>query len=36
MAALATGDNLECFLKIIEGAADQMVEHHKQETASSQ
>lgn len=36
MAELATGDNLERLLKILEGAVDQMVEHHKQKTASSQ
>ena len=30
MAALAVGDNLECFLRILEDAVDQMVESHNE------
>jgi hypothetical protein len=36
MAALAVGDNLECFLRILEDAVDQMVESHKRSANSNE
>jgi hypothetical protein len=35
ISALATGDNLGRFIKILEDAVDQMVESHKRSSSSS-
>jgi hypothetical protein len=35
MGALVAGENLECFIKILEDAVDRMVESHKRSSGSS-